>query len=191
MKKFTNEQIIQIVIAVLMAYLFGGVIGWIYETFICAPLNGEEINLLHGGLGIPFLTIYAIGAAVMEIILGCGRKQFNPVLQVLACAAICTVLEYISGLFLLHVVGVQTWDYRLPGWDFLVTPDGLICLRASLTFGIMGLIQLRAVRAFREKCVEKNMKVTLIVCIILFLIVVLAVLNSSVFHIVDVGTQWQ
>ena len=135
------------IISLMVAFLCGGVIGWAYEVFLCGPFNGDGIDLGHGGIGIPFLVIYAAGALAIELVFGCSRKQFNPLLQILACALLCTILEYAAGLLMLHVLGVQTWDYRTPGWDFLATPDGLICFRASLTFGLMGLLQLRAVRA--------------------------------------------
>ena len=54
----------------VLAFLVGGVIGWVYETFICASMAGKEINLMHGGMGIPFLTIYAVGAFLIASLLG-------------------------------------------------------------------------------------------------------------------------
>lgn len=54
----------------VLAFIVGGVVGWIYETFICASMAGREINLMHGGMGIPFLTIYAVGAFLIASLLG-------------------------------------------------------------------------------------------------------------------------
>jgi len=151
-------RVLNTTISLMVAFLCGGVIGWVYEVFLCGPFNGDGIDLGHGGIGIPFLAIYAVGALAIEVVFGCNRKQFNPFLQILACALLCTALEYAAGLLMLHGLGVQTWDYRTPGWDFLATPDGLICFRASLTFGLMGLLQLRAVRALRVRLIAANAK---------------------------------
>lgn len=57
---------------------------------------------------------------------------------------------------MLHVMGIRTWDCRIPGWDFLASPDGLVCLRASLTFGVMGLVQLRGLNGLYRKLASKN-----------------------------------
>lgn len=179
-------------IATRIAFMFimGGLVGWVYEVFFCGPLNGIGIDLGHGGLGIPFLTIYAVGALFIELVLGLGRRRHHPLLQLVESAMLCTLLEYVSGLVMLHVIGIRTWDYRIPGWDFLVSPDGLVCLRASLTFGVMGLIQLRILNDLYEKLATKNPRgLTVVVCL-LVTVVVLALLNASFFHVVDTGGMW-
>lgn len=174
---------------VAFAFVMGGLVGWVYEVFICGPLNGDGIDLGHGGLGIPFLTIYAVGAIFIELALGLGRRH-HPLSQLVGSAMLCTLLEYASGLVMLHVMGVRTWDYRIPGWDFLASPDGLVCLRASLTFGVMGLIQLRGVDSLYGALADKHPKGLAAVVWLLVAVVVLALLNASLLHVVDTGGMW-
>ncbi|WP_028263520.1 putative ABC transporter permease [Atopobium fossor] len=175
---------------VAFVFLLGGCIGWLYEVFICAPLNGVPIDLGHGGLGIPFLMIYAVGSVVIELAFGLGRPQPHAYIQFLESTILATALEYASGLTMLHLLQVQTWDYRIPGWDFLVTSDGLICLRASLTFGVFGLLQLRGVSRLYEYVARKNFRTLAVVIWVLVAVVVLALLNAFVFHVIDTGGTW-
>jgi uncharacterized membrane protein len=174
-----------------MAFMFvmAGLVGWAYEVFICGPLNDIGIDLGHGGLGIPFLTIYAVGALFIELVLGLGR-QHHPLLQLVGSALLCTLLEYASGLAMLHVLGIRTWDYRIPGWDFLVSPDGLVCLRASLTFGLMGLVQLRGLNGLYRKLADKHPRGLAAFIWLLVAVVALALLNASLFHVADTSGMW-
>lgn len=175
---------------VAFAFVMGGLVGWAYEVFICGPLNGIGIDLGHGGLGIPFLTIYAVGAALIELAFGMGRRQRHPLLQLLESAALTTLLEYATGLAMLHILGVRTWDYRVPGWDLLVSPDGLVCLRASATFGVMGLIQLRGVDRLHGALADRCPRGLAITVWLLVAVVVAALLNASLLHAVDTGGMW-
>lgn len=53
---------------------------------------------------------------------------------------------------MLDAFGAQTWDYRAPGWDWgFVTPDGLLCMRALLTFAGMGMLQIFVVDAMCDR----------------------------------------
>lgn len=122
------------------AFLVGGVVGWCYEQLIGYMTYGH-VDPGHGGIGIPFLTIYAAGAAVFELVLGGTEWNARNAAKVLsACAVISGVTEYATGRVMLDAFGAQTWDYRAPGWDWgFVTPDGLLCMRALLTFAGMGI----------------------------------------------------
>lgn len=175
---------------VAFAFVMGGLVGWTYEVFVCGPLNGIGIDLAHGGLGIPFLTIYAVGAALIELAFGLGRRQRHPLLQLLQSAALTTLLEYATGLAMLHVLGVRTWDYRIPGWDLLASPDGLVCLRASATFGVMGLVQLRGVDRLHGTLAGRSPRGLAIVVWLLVAVVIAALLNASLLHVVDTGGMW-
>jgi uncharacterized membrane protein len=175
---------------IAFVFVIGGLVGWIYEVFICGPLNGNGINLGHGGLGIPFLLIYVIGAVCIEIAFGLGRPQHHPIIQLAESAILCTLLEYFSGRAILSFVGVRTWDYRVPGWDFLVSPDGLVCLRASFTFGVMGLIQLRGIDGLYTLLTHTSRRGLTVVVWLLVAVVGLALLNTSFLHVVDTGGMW-
>lgn len=185
-----------VTIAVL-AFLVGGVVGWIYETLICAPMAGREINLMHGGMGIPFLTIYAVGAFLIAFLLGprlAGREGGwrRVFVQFLAATLLCTAVEYATGFVMLHGLGVQTWSYLDPGWDFMASPDGLICLRASVMFGVGGMLLLRYIMpwlaSFHDADGGKRARRIAFVGLAIFL---LALLNANVLRIVDTGAKWQ
>lgn len=190
LEKTVPGKIMSVLTRVAFMFCIGGLVGWIYEVFICAPLNQMPIDLTHGGLGIPFLMIYGAGSALIELVLGLERKQSAWWMQLLAVIVLTTTVEYVTGLIMLRIVGVQTWDYRLPGWDFLVSPDGLVCLRASLTFGLMGLLQLRELSRLYEWMFVTNARVSRVAIWLCFALVVLALLNGSFLHIVDTGGMW-
>ena len=181
----------------VLAFLVGGVVGWIYETLICAPMAGREINLMHGGMGIPFLTIYAVGAFLIAFLLGprlAGREGGwrRVFVQFLAATLLCTAVEYATGFVMLHGLGVQTWSYLDPGWDFMASPDGLICLRASVMFGVGGMLLLRYIMpwlaSFHDADGGKRARRIAFVGLAIFL---LALLNANVLRIVDTGAKWQ
>ena len=181
----------------VLAFLVGGVVGWIYETLICAPMAGREINWMHGGMGIPFLTIYAVGAFLMASLLGprlAGREGGwrRVLVQFIAATLLCTAVEYATGFVMLHGIGVQTWSYLDPSWDFMASPDGLICLRASVTFGVGGMLLLRYIMpwlaSFHDADGGKMARRIAFVGLAIFL---LALLNANVLRIVDTGAKWQ
>lgn len=181
----------------VLSFLVGGVVGWVYETLVCEPMAGKPINLLHGGMGIPFLTIYAVGAFLIAVLLGdrlAGREDGakRVLMQFLMSAVICTVVEYATGFFMLHALGIQTWTYLDPGWNFMASPDGLICLRASVTFGIGGLLLLRYIMPSLSSFYDKDGgKMATRVAAFGIGIFLLAMLNANVFRIVDTGAKWQ
>lgn len=125
------------------AFVIAGVLGWLYEAGIGLVERGG-FDPEHGGLGIPFLQIYGFGAVAIELLFGVGgrweRLLERPPYCFLAICALTAVLEYAVGAVMLYGFGIQTWDYRVPGWDFLCTPDGLLCLRGVLSFAVMGLL---------------------------------------------------
>lgn len=75
LEKTVPGKIMSVLTRVAFMFCIGGLVGWLYEVFICAPLNQMPIDLTHGGLGIPFLMIYGAGSALIELVLGLERKQ--------------------------------------------------------------------------------------------------------------------
>ena len=196
-KAIASPETTKKTVVAALSFLIGGVVGWIYETLICEPMAGKPINWMHGGMGIPFLTIYAVGAFLIAVLLG-GRLagweggKSRLFMQFFASAVLCTVVEYTAGFFMLHALGIQTWTYLDAGWDFMASPDGLICLRASVTFGLGGLLLLRfimpALASFYDE--DGGTKATRI-AVLGIGIFLLAMLNANVLRIVDTGAKWQ
>lgn len=156
-----------LVAAVCFAFLTGGCFGWIYEIIV-GYFNEGYVNLAHGGIRIPFLLIYAIGAALYEVLFGetVATKE-RVLIAFVLMMLVALVLEYGAGWVMLHGFGVQTWDYRIPGWDWLfVSLDGLICARALLTFGLMGLIQVFGLDRVRRRLQARGAAFDVIVIVL-------------------------
>lgn len=157
-RKHVGDVQLPVLGALSFAFVFGGITGWICELIV-GYMNNGYVNLQHGGIGIPFLTIYAFGALVYEFIFrDIEPTPTNVVRTFLLMMFLAFLIEYATGLFMLNMLGVQTWDYRIPGWDWLfVTSDGLVCARGLLSFGMLGLVQIFGFdglrRHLQEKCV--------------------------------------
>ena len=134
------------------AFVVGGVVGWLYEVGI-GVLERGFFDWEHGGLGIPFLQIYGIGSALVMLLLGRADSpvRAHPPLCFAAICLLTATLEYASGAAMLYGLGVQTWDYRVPGWDFMCTPDGLLSLRGILSFGVLGIILVYPIKSLARK----------------------------------------
>lgn len=134
------------------AFVVGGVVGWLYEVGI-GVLERGFFDWEHGGLGIPFLQIYGIGSALVMLLLGRADSpvRAHPPLCFAAICLLTATLEYASGAAMLYGLGVQTWDYRVPGWDFMCTPDGLLSLRGILSFGMLGIILVYPIKSLARK----------------------------------------
>ena len=134
------------------AFVVGGVVGWLYEVGI-GVLERGFFDWEHGGLGIPFLQIYGIGSALVMLLLGHANSPVRayPPLCFAAICLLTATLEYASGAAMLYGLGVQTWDYRVPGWDFMCTPDGLLSLRGILSFGVLGIILVYPIKSLARK----------------------------------------
>lgn len=134
------------------AFVVGGVVGWLYEVGI-GVLERGFFDWEHGGLGIPFLQIYGIGSALVMLLLGRADSpvRAHPPLCFAAICLLTATLEYASGAAMLYGLGVQTWDYRVPGWDFMCTPDGLLSLRGILSFGVLGIVLVYPIKSLARK----------------------------------------
>lgn len=142
--------------ALSFAFVFGGIIGWVCEIVV-GYFNNGYINLKHGGIGIPFLTIYAVGALAYECMFRDTQPTFQNVVRTfVSMMLVAFIIEYPTGLFMLNILDIRTWDYRIPGWDWLfVTADGLVSARGLLSFGLLGLIQVFGVDTLRKRLQEK------------------------------------
>lgn len=181
-RKHTTSQAFNKATLLVFALIAGSFVGWLYEVFICGPLNGEGIDLAHGGLGLPFLQIYGFGALIIQAVFGLSDKKRPWWLLFIATCILTAILEYGAGLIMLNAFGVQTWDYRVPGWDFMRTPDGLLCLRGVLTFGIMGLILLKAFNPWAKRALKRHRFLFALIIWALTALLVAGMLNAYIFH---------
>ena len=172
-------------VAVATAFIVAGFVGWIYETCIGIIETGS-FDWDHGGIGIPFLQIYGFGAALIELLLGKeGGLREKPIPCFFAICLLTAVLEYGAGAAMLYGMGAQTWDYRAPGWDFLCTPDGLLCLRGVLSFAVLGIILLYLIDPAARKLRKMNTRVFDTIVWVLVVIIFASIVYSYAFS----GTQ--
>ena len=126
----------------LMAWLFFfySLIGWIVESSIVIlfdkPIKGR------GFLSSPFCYLYGLAAVVMTVAL--QNVKVFPVLLFLCCTAIGTLMQLLTA-FLLKKAGIrQWWDYSGKRFNY----KGMICLRYSLIFGLLGFLAVMWVNDF-------------------------------------------
>lgn len=190
----------------MSAFVLGGFIGWAYEELIGIVEHGH-FDPSHGGLHVPFLFVYGVGALLIEHVFGNAvhakilsrngkdksetsktrditkfepitDKIRNPLVTFLGICLLTTALEYSTGLFMLHVLGVRTWDYRVTGWDFLCTPDGLLCLRGVLSFAVAGMFLLYVLdKHFLKMGTKDRRKCSLVFTIVTIIIVIDAIIS--------------
>lgn len=154
-KELSSEQLSTLG-ALSFAFVFGGICGWICEIIV-GYFNNGYVDLEHGGIGIPFLTIYAVGAVACEMLFKDTELTPHNVMRVFVITGfIALIIEYSTGLIMLNMFDVQTWDYRRAGWNWLfVTPDGLVSARGLISFGLLGLIQVFVIDRIRMRLQEK------------------------------------
>ncbi|MCI8513353.1 MAG: hypothetical protein HFI93_01800 [Lachnospiraceae bacterium] len=116
----------------LMFFFLYNFIGWIYETAFVSATNKCFEN--RGFLWGPQIPLYGSGALLM-LFLALPVKD-RPALCFLAGMAGATALEFIVGITMEAVFKVKYWDYS----NFKTNVKGVICLPASLLWGVFTLV---------------------------------------------------
>ena len=103
-------------------------IGWLWEVGLHLALEGELVN--RGTMVGPWLPIYGAGGVLAVLLL--RRFADKPLLTFALGTALCTVIEYGTGKYLLAVYGLRWWDYSM----YPLNIDGLVSPLTSLLFGL-------------------------------------------------------
>lgn len=132
--KVTEKQK-QVGITIFLLFLFGCVVGWIYEILFYRIDTGHFIKRGQG-FG-PWLPIYGFGTlAIMAFMY--KRKQ-SPAAVFFGSALTTGILEFITGWALFHFGGgLRLWDYNTEIWNW-GNIGGYVCFRSVLIFGLAGL----------------------------------------------------
>ncbi|MDR2136451.1 MAG: putative ABC transporter permease [Treponema sp.] len=109
--------------------------GWLLETVNESFVRGKFVN--KGFFRGPWVPVQGIGGFVVYFLLNSLRGR--PVLVFFAGLALCTVVEYITSLFLESCFKVRGWDYRTYPHTRWCHFQGRISLTISLVFGAMSL----------------------------------------------------
>ncbi len=114
----------------LLIFLTGCLIGWIYEEIFYWFTEGLLRNrgILYG----PWLPIYGIGTLAIYAM---KPLKKHPLLLFLLCVGATGIVEYIIGYIGIRFFGMRLWDYR----GLFLNIDGIICFRSVMSFGIMGI----------------------------------------------------
>ena len=79
--------------------------GWVWEAGIYLVREGRFVN--RGILLGPWLPIYGAGALFLYLLLRPWKRRPFPVF--LISAAVCSLLEYLAGFFVVKKLGGRGW----------------------------------------------------------------------------------
>ncbi len=130
----------QTVYTLCAVFLFGALIGWIYELFVRKIANGAWVN--PGMLFGPYLPIYGVGAVALYGLAHVPMPIKNKALRVTAWLLLTglalTAVEYVGGLIFVRWLGLDLWSYA----QFPYNVQGLICPLCSLGWALAGGVYL-------------------------------------------------
>lgn len=130
-----------IVSSYVIKFIIFSFMGWIYECIYCTVKTGHWDN--RGFLFGPICPIYGFGALGAMIIFNeipyfAGER--SPIWQIfLICSLGSAILEYTVSLILEKKFHAMWWDYS----DVPLNINGRICLPATLSFGVAGVVIVR------------------------------------------------
>ena len=122
---------------ILFIFSFASVLGWIIETTYRCIMSKKIVN--PGFMSGCVVPIYGFGALILYSICKLSDKinfMYKPILVIGLSMILLSLLEFISGVFLLKFFNLRLWDYSNRKFNY----KGLICLRFSLYWGIFALI---------------------------------------------------
>ena len=148
-------------------FIFGSVIGWIFEVIFSLLVHGVFIN--HSALVIgPFNVCYGICACALTFLLYKYKDKGNIALFFISFF-IGSALEYIMSWGMELVLGFSAWDYS----DMFLNLNGRVCLVMSILWGFLGIVWIKCIYPYIEKIINKMNKDLgnkLMIILIVFLI---------------------
>lgn len=118
---------------IFLTFFIYSFFGWFFELIWCSLVHKKAKT--RGVLFGPYCPIYGFGAL---LVLGATYTvRDNWLLTFLIAIGLCSVLEYFTSFLLEKIFHIRWWDYSKSEKFNL---NGRICLSASLSFGIFGVI---------------------------------------------------
>ena len=158
-------------------FMFGSVVGWVFEVTFSLLVHGEFIN--HSALVVgPFDLCYGICACALTFLLYRFKDKGNIPLFFISFF-LGSLLEYIMSWGMELVLGFSAWDYS----DMFLNINGRVCLTMSCLWGILGIIWIKYIYPYIEKIINKipkNLGKKLIIILSIFLVFDLALTVSAV-----------
>ncbi|MGN0734066.1 MAG: hypothetical protein ACI4LC_07825 [Emergencia sp.] len=160
---------------IMLIFLFGGVVGFIYEVLFYRIDLGYFMK--RGTTMGPWIPIYGFGSVF--ILLTTEKVKSRPLAVFAVAAVISGILEFVTGYILFHYAGgLRLWDYNVEIWNWL-NIGGYVCFRSVLVFGAAGVMLQYAARPVFHRIVyeaeAKNVRNMLLILFALFVIDILTV----------------
>jgi uncharacterized membrane protein len=125
----------EMVATIIFLFFLFSVSGWILETIHESITRRKFIN--KGFFKGPYVPIQGVGGLAVYAV--CSQFRPYPILVFFAGAVLCTVVEYITAIFLEKCFAVKCWDYETYPHTKWCHYKGRVSLTISLFFGITSL----------------------------------------------------
>lgn len=122
--------------------------GWLWEMLLFFFTEHAFIN--RGVYEGPYLPIYGVGGLLLCMLL--YRMQKKPLPVFFLSMSVCTVLEYLTSLFLERKWGIRWWDYS----GHFMNLNGRVCLMGAVFFGLGGTLLVCLFLPFYEKLYSRT-----------------------------------
>lgn len=147
----------------VLLFFTAAFIGWLWEVLLYLVTAHTIVN--RGVYRGPYLPIYGTGGVLLMLVL--YRFRRHPFYVFFFSCAFCTILEYLTGVWLEWKWGVRWWDYSGHLWNL----NGHICLTSSIGFGLGGILLICIFQPFFNKSYHHmTLRLRTILCIIFTLI---------------------
>lgn len=161
--------------------LIYSIFGFIMESVLYKIIN---INKHSGILYGPYTFVYGFGVLISILIyeylenkLKIKNKVFKLFIYFIIFMFILTLIEYIGGNILNYVFDVDMWNYSKNKYHF----GKYICLKNSLIWGILGVINIYLIYPKLKKILLKIPNIyTIIIYMIIFIDILLTIFNKSI-----------
>lgn len=146
--------------------------GWIWEVGYFILHFGVLVN--RGAMYGPWLPIYGVGCTFVVLLFSkfkvLKRIQTNPLKTFFCVMIVCTILEYLTSIYLELVTGEKYWNYT----GIFLNVNGRVCLENSMFFGAGGCLCIYFVAPWLQKRIRwistKTRELICVALITLFLI---------------------
>ncbi len=168
-KVFEKDKTIKkenIIYLLLLIFVIGGVVGFIYEEIFYRIDLGYFVK--RGTTFGPWIPIYGFGSLFITII--CYRLKDKPLVIFLLSSVITGVLEYGTGWFCDKILHQRYWDYNNEILNF-GNINGYVCFRSVFLFALAGLFLIYVLVPKVNKLLNKyNLKIVSILLGSLFIL---------------------
>ena len=140
----------QKIYSLLLAFVIGGIIGFIYEEIFYKIDLGYFV--WRGSTFGPWIPVYGFGSVVLAIITEKVKK--HPFWTFALCLIGSFVLEFGTGFVLDKVFGLRLWNYYDEIWNW-GNIGGYVCFRSIALFTLAGMFLRYTLLPLLEKFVVR------------------------------------